>query len=81
MSLRENHITHLLPKTIGIAAFVLLMVQACFPPDEEQQGTINYTVKDPEIRTILDARDRHNKDSLLIYLNHKAASHRYLAAI
>jgi cyclophilin family peptidyl-prolyl cis-trans isomerase len=76
MSCSRNHITHFL-----LVAFVLLLMQACFPPNEEQQGNINYTVKDPEIRAILDARDRHNKDSLLIYLNQKAASHRYLAAL
>lgn len=59
----------------------LLSLCSCFPPLEEDLKTINYSLSDPIVRQIFNARDERNSDSLKVYFHHKKASYRYLAAL
>ncbi|MBK9107049.1 MAG: peptidylprolyl isomerase [Saprospiraceae bacterium] len=70
--------------TFKALAFILLpalLVVSCFPPIEEDLTQIKYSLKDPNVQNIFDARDHRNSDSLFLFLNHPKASYRYLAAI
>jgi cyclophilin family peptidyl-prolyl cis-trans isomerase/HEAT repeat protein len=58
-----------------------LICPSCFPPEDDSLDKIDYKLTDPEVRTILDAQDRHLRDTLLIYFHHKNASYRYLSAL
>lgn len=64
-----------------VLCYVLFISEACFPPVEEQQDHVNYSLSDPKVRLILDAKDKHQKDSLLIFLHDNNASYRYLTAL
>ncbi len=61
--------------------FAVLFTESCFPPNEDQDNNVGYTLSDPVVRSIFDAKDRHNRDSLVLYFNHKKAAYRYLAAL
>lgn len=64
-----------------ILCCVLLVTESCFPPDDEQLNKVNYSLSDPEVRLIFEAQDKHHKDSLVHYFQHKNAAYRYLAAL
>lgn len=66
---------------ILLLAMGLLSLFSCFPPLEEDLKTVNYSITDPGVRQIFNARDERNSDSLKIYLLHRKASYRYLAAL
>lgn len=72
------------PIAMKALAFVFLhamLAISCFPPVEEDLTLINYSLKDPNVQDIFDARDRRNSDSLFLFFNHPKASYRYLAVI
>ncbi len=65
---------------IGISIAILLF-KSCFPPEEEFLNDVNFTLSDPKVKLIFDLKDKHATDSLIVYLHHKKASYRYLAAL
>ncbi|HEX5625640.1 MAG TPA: peptidylprolyl isomerase [Saprospiraceae bacterium] len=54
---------------------------SCFPPVEEMDSNLEYSLQDREVRSILDAQDRRQSDTLQLVLKSQKAAHRYLAAM
>ena len=64
-----------------LALMLFAWATACFPPVEEDFNSIHYSLKDPQVRNIIELKDKGSLDSLASYLNEKKASYRYLAAM
>ncbi|MFZ1422241.1 MAG: peptidylprolyl isomerase [Saprospiraceae bacterium] len=60
---------------------ICLFYNSCFPPNDEAITKLEYSFNDPEVRQLLDSKDKHQKDTLLLFLKHEKASLRYLAAL
>lgn len=61
--------------------YTISCLSSCFPPDDQAKLNTSYSLKDPEIRQILDASDRRQTDTVLSYFQHEKASLRYVAAL
>ncbi len=66
---------------IIVAGIFVLLVQSCFPPEEEKLNEVNYSLSDPNVRLIFDLKDKKLSDSLIVFCRHKNAAYRYLAAM
>lgn len=64
-----------------LCGVIVSVMPSCFPPVEDNQNDIPYSLKDPMVKEIFDLKDRHQTDSLLNYLQHKKAAYRYVSAL
>ena len=53
---------------------ICLFYNSCFPPNDEAITKLEYSFNDPEVRQLLDSKDKHQKDTLLLFLKHEKAS-------
>ena len=56
---------------IRILGFAMLAcsLNSCFPPIENVSSSLEYSLKDPVVKQIFEARDKRNSDSLKLFLN------------
>lgn len=68
-----------------LALLVLLSIFACTPPElsqkEIQKGEVNIDLRNREVQQVYRLRDQHKTDSLVMLLQSKEATLRYLAAL
>lgn len=67
---------------IRILGFAMLAcsLNSCFPPIENVSSSLEYSLKDPVVKQIFEARDKRNSDSLKLFLNNEQAKYRILSA-
>ncbi|HRG32688.1 MAG TPA: peptidylprolyl isomerase [Saprospiraceae bacterium] len=67
---------------IRILGYALLVcsLNSCFPPIENISSSLDYSLSDPIVHQIFEARDRRNSDSLKLFLNSEHGKYRLLSA-
>lgn len=73
---------HIFSKSgLVVAVSLMMLMNSCFPPLEEDLTSIQFKLTDPVVQQILEARDKRQSDSLVMFFSEAKASYRYLAAL
>lgn len=69
---------HIFSKSgLVVAVSLMMLMNSCFPPLEEDLTSIQFKLTDPVVQQILEARDKRQSDSLVLFFSEAKASYRY----